>query len=276
MPKVKTRRGLGSTLIAPALPAAVAVALCSATTVLFDVKVAWPFYIAAFSGTYLVYLADRALPFSPEDAVNRGNRSPGVTLSELVVGSAAIVGTASMLPFLRAGTIALATVIGALAFAYVVPIGSRRLKDAGAVKPFLIAAGWSAGAVLLPLVEGSSTSIDPVTVAIFILYRLCFLLPNTLLADLADVSGDLGSGIRTPAGILGGRTTARTAQASAIAAILIAVFGLSALRPLILLDAAVLVIVVGLIHSVRSRHEVWFRTVLDLMMLWPIVLFLAR
>lgn len=272
----KAHRDVAETAVPAAAPASVALGLCAATAVLFDAPVPAAFYVAAFSGTFLVYLADRALPFSPEDTVNRGAEGRVITRTDQVLIGVAMIAAVGSLPFLRITTLLAAAAIGAVGFAYVVPIRGRRFKDAGAVKPLLVAAGWIVGAVVLPLMEAGVIGASVSTLAVFLLYRLFFLLPNTLLADLADVRGDLERGIRTPAAAWGEERIVCASIAAAAVGLILALLALPTLRPLILLDAAGLLIVSALIYRARDRRSQRFRLALDLMMLWPLVLVLCR
>ena len=159
----------------------------------------------AFCGTALVYLADRALGTSPEDALNRpslarwrtqARRWIRVEAGLLAVGA---VGCALLVP---PSVVGAGLAIGALGAAYVAPMGVRRLKawDAlpvGLTKPLFVAAVWAVGGVALPvLAAGAAWTLEAAGLAAA---RGLFVAANVLLADHADRAGDRAAGLPTVA-----------------------------------------------------------------------------
>lgn len=255
----------------------IAVALMLSTSALLDVPVSMALLGAAFCGTALVYLADRALGHSPEDAINRPDRVTwrrsmrGWIAGE---GMALAVGLAVCLPFLHGRTLLGAMGIGTVAGLHVGVPGhdAWRLKRWGRLKPLAISGAWAVGAVLLPVLEADAPW--ALGVGALIAYRLALILPNVLMADWRDRPGDAVHGVST----LSYRWQRRTVQhvgwmclgLATLGALLVA--GRSvALAPLLVVDAVGLLLMGVALHRLRPRHTPMHMIVLDVLVAWPLV-----
>ncbi len=179
----------------PALLGGVAVALLLGTCGLFDLPINVPLLTVGFCGTTLVYAADRVWVESPEDRVNRPERLRWIRAHEgwLAIETGVLVaGAGAALPYLAWNTLLWAGALGSVAVLHALPRGWVR-GPSGIYKPMAIAAVWAAGGALLPLIEaGHPLGIGAL---LFVGYRLCFILPNLLLADWADQVGDAAVGL---------------------------------------------------------------------------------
>lgn len=179
----------------PALLGGVAVSLLSGTYGLFDLPVSVPLLTVGFCGTTLVYAADRVWIESPEDRVNRPERVGWIRAHEgwLAIETGLLVaGAGAALPYLAWNTLLWVGALGSVAVLHILPRGWGR-GPSGLYKPMAIAAVWAAGGALLPLIEAGHPL--GIGVLLFVGYRLCFILPNLLLADWADRVGDAAVGL---------------------------------------------------------------------------------
>lgn len=179
----------------------VAAGLMLGTYALLGIAPDIPLLILAACGTTLIYLADRTFGLSPEDEHNRPGRVAWIQsrrryLWGLGIGAAVLGGT--MIPFLRPATLGLGGGVGLLGVAYVMPVlpGRRRLKALGRTKPLLIAGAWAGGGVVLPVVEAGAAFLS-LEVAALVGYRICWVLPNVMMADWGDRAGDAAANIHT-------------------------------------------------------------------------------
>ncbi|NBC18612.1 MAG: hypothetical protein GVY18_15015 [Bacteroidetes bacterium] len=182
--------------------AGIAVAFMLGTYAWLGLPLDGPLLVLATCGAFLVYQADRVLHVPPEDVINQperrawSQRHRGATWSLTAV---ALVGALLAMPFLRGPTLLLGAGLAGLSLLYVAPLlpGQRRLKGVWFLKPLAIAAAWAVGGVVAPVLEaGKSVTLAVVTLAGA---RLLFVLPNALLADWPDRTGDRRAGLGTPA-----------------------------------------------------------------------------
>lgn len=255
----------GSAAVRAIIPALVAAALCSATFALLDRPLSPALVLAALSGTFLVYILDRTLWAGPEDA----GKNTSIRLPELLAGCFSAFVLGATLPLLRTGTIALAAAIGLFALAYAMPILGRRLKDTGRLKPVFVAGGWAAGAVLLPAFEAQTFEWMPI--GVLLVYRLAYLLPNTIAADIADARADARAGL---AKVFSSPARDYLINAGSVAcAIALALAGIALLSGyaggLMLVDSAGVLFILAMLHVNLGAAQRAF--VLDVAMLWPAV-----
>jgi 4-hydroxybenzoate polyprenyltransferase len=246
------------------------------TYALWDLPVDLPLLGAAFCGTALIYGVDRFLVASPEDDVNRpdrgrwGRQFHGWVRLE---GSVLLIGLLVMVPLLHEQTLVVGALLGGVGLSHVAPLlpGGRRLKETRALKPILIAATWAGGSVLLPVLEAGAG--EAVPVFLFTAYRVAFILPNVLLADWADRSGDAAMGLPTWTE----RWSFRQLQLGstllvglAIGGALVAVTAFGA-PCLLLLDAAGLVAMALAVWTLRPGRSPVHALLMDLLVAWPAV-----
>lgn len=179
----------------------VAAGLTLATIVALGIEPsAWVLALVT-SGAYLIYVVERAWLMGPEDVHNHPDRVAWIvrhrsgmiltTMGAVAVHALALSRVASV------QLIPIVALLVAVAGVYCLPIlpGGERLKSIWFLKPFIIAAAWSLGTVVLPaLVVGQ---LEPGLIYTLCFYRFLFLLPNTLLADVPDVAGDATVGLAT-------------------------------------------------------------------------------
>lgn len=254
----------------------IAVAFIAGTYALIEIPPSPPLLVAGFCGAYLVYLFDRTLGFSPEDAQNHPGRSHWVKNNRKIIRWSAVGALLSgglTIPFLNGRTLVACSVFVLLGLVYVVPLlpGRRRLKAWSHWKTFCITAGWSFGGVILPVLQaGRSVS---TAVLLLLVYRFLFVLPNVLLSDVPDRPGDTRAGLQTFATRLPERRfrlITRLPPALAVAGAVGAV--LSGWGPVLLLvDAAGPLLIFFFTfehpHSDHPHHQFY----LDLLMAWPCV-----
>jgi 4-hydroxybenzoate polyprenyltransferase len=186
------------------------------------------------------------------------------------------IGTAVLFPLLQWGSIITAILLGAVGLLHVVPVlpGRRRLKALGSLKPIVVAATWAVGAVVLPVVESDA----PITFGVggLVVYRFLFILPNVLLADWADRTGDATMGVGTWAL----RWSRRSVQGGSTLILGVAFLGAvgavgQGAPSLLLLDALGIGVMGTAVWKLRPGakplHLLW----LDLIVAWPITVWLA-
>lgn len=245
------------------------------TAALLGLSVDGPLLGVAFSGTALLYLADRALRLSPEDRANRPERRRWVRQHRGWVRAEAVglaCGLLLLLPLLQWHTIILSIVLGGIGLVHILPLlpSGRRLKSTGLFKPLLVAATWALGAVVLPVVECGA----PMTPAVWgiVAYRVLLILPNVLLADWADREGDAAAGVGTWA-LQWSRRSVQVASTVLLGiALLGAVVAVGWGAPLILLLDAVGGVLMGVaVWMLRPGTELLHLLWLDLIVAWPVV-----
>lgn len=254
----------------------IAVALMLGTYSLLRLPPDVPLLLLAASGTTLIYLVDRASSLSPEDVYNSPGRLAWMRSHRGSLWSLAAVMSVlglAMLPFLRPRTLVVGVLLGGVGFAYGVPIlpGGRRLKALGIIKPFLVAIPWAVGAVVVPVIEaGMSISFGIVALTV---YRVCWVLPNVLLAEWSDRVGDAAVGLPTAraSGLpdeLRGRASIWTVGGllGALASV-----GWGGSPPLLLVDAAGLFLLLGGVWTLRPDRNPGHAFVADLLVAWPLV-----
>lgn len=253
----------------------IAVALMLGTYGLLGLSPDGPLLVLAACGTTLVYLGDRAVHLSPEDVYNCPGRLAWIRshrgyLRGVAFGAGAL--GLAMIPFLRPTTLILGSLLGVIGGAYVVPAlaGGRRLKTFGLLKPFLVAAPWAVGAVVLPVVEaGASFTLG---VGALVVYRLCWILPNVLLSEWGDRAGDAAVGLQTAHPQWLAATLRGRASAWAVAGLVGALGAVGWGGPMLLLvDAVGLLLLLGGVWTLRPDRTPRHAFVADLLVAWPIV-----
>jgi 4-hydroxybenzoate polyprenyltransferase len=170
---------------------------------------------------------------------------------------------------LRLDTLLWSVGLGGLGGLHLLSGGAGRPMGALSLgKPFLVAGAWALGATILPLVE-AGVSLDA-TAGGVAGYRFLFILPNVLLSDWGDRTGDraaglaswtrwgTGSGLRWGAtvmlaGAIGGALGMGVQNAQLL------LWGVDAVGPLLMLGA------VWGVDPQRSYH----RFLLDALVAWP-------
>lgn len=259
----------GSATVRAIVPALVAVAMTGASFALLGMNVSVPLLIAAFGGTKVIYILDRTIWAGPEDDVGQKNLQ-GVDLVAVCLG-AFLVGVAA--PLLAPVTLITGAGLALLAAAYSLPIFGGRLKEAGQVKPLIVAAGWAAGTVIIPAIEAEQSSV--LAVLVLTAYRTAYILPNTIFADLPDAPFDRHAKVVTPA-TMQSRASLRdlvvVSVTASLALAVVAFFG-GFTSGFIIIDSAVLMLVLAIIVSKATPTVIAHR--LDLAMLWPAFTFAA-
>lgn len=256
----------------PAVIGGVAVALLLGTYGLFDLPVSVSLLTAGFCGATLVYAADRVWMDSPEDRINRPERVKWVRAHEgwLAIETGVLfAGAGAVLPYLTWNTLLWAGALGSVAVLHVLPPEWAR-GPSGIYKPMALAAVWAAGGALLPFIEaGHSLGSRAV---LFFGYRLCFILPNLLIADWADRTGDAAAGLAPWAA----RWTAHRVRKTAAAVLLVAVVGgggwalVGSTPVLIAIDTLGPLLMIGGVWGLNpARPRDAFLA--DLVVAWPLV-----
>lgn len=254
----------------------VAVGFMLGTFALLDIRIYVPLLVMAFCGTFLVYQIDRALFFSPEDHINQPARLAWARTHRSYVRlstAAAALLAAAMLPLVRPLVRWAALVYALVGLIYAVPLGSERLrlKAVHLGKPILIALGWSLGGVLLPAFQ-AGVELTP-ALALLILYRFGFVLPNPLLADWMDRTGDVKFGIYTPAAYLQGRYLRRISQAVLGVTVLGAACAVTLFQAtgLLWIDMAGPGLMLALVSTPLPQRRWFYLVTIDAVIAWPAV-----
>ncbi len=189
----------------------------------------WRALLLSAAGANFVYQLESLGSSRREDLVNQPGRvawrerNIGYALASLTISAAIVLSVLAISP---ERLVLVAVGLGAVGILYASPLlpGGTRLKRYRYAKPTMIAAAWSVGTVLLPLLVVGRSG-DATAIVMLTTYRFLFLLPNALCSDLTDVVGDREAGLRTVASTLGVRVTkfASLIFASA-AAVLLAAF----------------------------------------------------
>lgn len=263
------------------IPGGIAVALILGTSALLKLPVSLPLLVAAFCGTLVVYQLDRVLEASPEDHVNRPERTVWMRQHRRYVWGTVIggaFGTGAMMPLLHWETIVLAGGLGLIGGLHVLPVvpGAHRLNIVGRSKPVVIATVWAVGAVMLPLLEaGAILTQGAMALAV---YRVGIVGANLLVADAADAEGDRRVGLRSIATHWHPQQIRRMVRVLLVAILLVgglavAAFGAPRLLAVDLLGPLLMLAIL----TGGSDHPTWVRlAALDLVVAWPVVPFLLH
>jgi len=253
----------------------VAVALILGTTALLNLQLDAPLLGAAFCGTALVYLADRAFGGAPEDRYNQPGRVAWVRRHRrwlMVEGIGLTTGLAALVPLLKIETILAAAGLGVVGLLHILsgPVLGR--GGSSFVESLVVAVVWASGAVLLPVLEAGAAVATRAVVALTA-YRTSLILPNILLVDWADREGDAAAGRgswamgRSRRAIqIGGTGVLSLAIGGAMT-----VVGWGAGPILLLVDALGGVLMAGGIWMLRPERSAAHRLALDLAVAWPVV-----
>ena len=270
----KTDRLRSFILYGNVLEGAIAVGFILGTYALLQLPPSLPLLVLAFCGTFLTYQFERALRPAPEDRYNRPARLAWVRSHQPYVWISSALALAialGALPFLRPVTLLVGLALALLSLLYVVPLLPRwrRLKSIWFLKPALIGGAWALGGVLLPTIEARAP-LTGTTAALFV-YRFLFVLPNALMADWPDRTGDARAGLRTVATQLPAARLQHLAAASLATALLgaLAASALFEITPLIFIDLLGPAFMLALLYLLPpNRHRGLF---LDLIVAWPAV-----
>lgn len=174
-------------------------------------------YVAAFLGTWAVYLWDAGSRLTREDRINQPERATffreyplfrhAVPLL-LVVPTLLSVWAAG--PSLRTDVVLIAMIVISAAYVLrIIPVAQtrRRLKEIGTIKTYLITLAWLFGGIFLPLSAGMRTEAGAAAPMWAICSFFCLLLFfDTLALDYRDRKGDRAAGLLTPAVQIGEET----------------------------------------------------------------------
>ena len=249
------------------------------TYALLGIPPSAPLLTLAFCGTVLIYQLDRVLGLSPEDKVNRPGRTRWMQSHRRYVAAtiaAAVVVGGGMLTVLQPITALAGCGLGLIGAVHVWPLapGGHRLKAWGWVKPLAISGAWSAGAVLLPVLEADR----PITTGAWALvaYRFGIVSVNTLLADWNDRAGDAQVGLQTVATMQSSAVVFGAAYAI-LTLLLAGGMGVVAagIAPLLLLtDLVGVMLMGGVVWRMRRRATRGHQVALDAVVAWPAITFL--
>lgn len=268
-------------LLAPLLYGSLAIPLVAAglvlgTYALLDLPPSRPLLVVACCGAFLVYQAERVLLGGPEDRFNHPERTAWLRRHTNYVAATtaiALVGGLVALPLLRPATVLAGALLAVPGLLYALPLGAqgKRLKTVWHLKPLLIAGVWAAGAVVLPVLEAGVPLATGV--AVLVLYRIGYVLPNAFLADWPDRRGDARAGLRTPATEWTERGLVRRSLAFAAAPLLL---GGALLLPrvspgLLVVDLGGPVLVALLTAGGLPTGRWFYGVTLDLLVAWPLV-----
>ena len=254
----------------------VAAGLTVATYVMFDLPLNTWGIVLAMSGAFLIYAVERSWLAGPEDIHNRPDRVEWlhrhrVTFA-VVAGVVGLVFAAAMLRVVSLKAVPVVLLLCLAAAVYCLPIlpGGERLKGIWYLKPVLIAAAWTIGTVLLPVVLADQ--IVTSSVVMVILYRFLFLLPNTLLADVPDIDGDRLEGLSTAAMRLGPDILTMSAVIAALIPFAaLVVWMLVPVSPYILADSFAGPILAMFIWRARPLPRIFYILHIDLLVALPLV-----
>lgn len=258
----------------------VACSLMAGTLALLDQPSGYGVMLLGAAGAFVLYHGERAWLDAPEDAYTHPERLRWVARHPhyrrwALIASVGVLLVA--LGYVKTPTRLLAGGLGLLGLLQVAPIlpGRERLKAWWAAKPIIIAAGWSLGGVLLVAVE-VGYPMDK-TLGLLLAYRFFYLLPNALLADERDRTGDARVGLQTMS-TRWSRRRIRWLATGAIALALVA-GGAMALtegageagRVLVWVDLVGLVPMLALVWSGERESRRQHPLLLDGLVLWPAV-----
>lgn len=150
-------------------------------------------FVLAFAGTFLVYAADQFSFLSPEDVLNNRRTTSDFGLFWwIVIASLLILSGAVMLSRWLWQPLLFLTCVAAL---YVFPvICGKRLKEFGSLKTIWVIVVWGLSGVVLPILFFREEWPENGVFSIF--YRMVYILPNVLISDYLDRSGDGIMGIK--------------------------------------------------------------------------------
>jgi hypothetical protein len=224
-PKQPLRAGPWARLVFLQVPmAASAASLIAATATILDRPLQPAWYLAAFLGTWCVYLRDSAASCDAEDRVSQPGRAAlfrsSPFLRRTLPAIAAVAGLAT-LAWIRptTPTTALLIAVGLLGLLHAFSVGGRttscstgppRLQSRLAIlKSPMVSIAWAGAAVSLPVLEGRGPGISTATwsgAAMLGLPLIAILLGDSLLLDLRDRDADAQFHLRTIAVRLRPRT----------------------------------------------------------------------
>lgn len=248
--------------------AILAIVLIACSGKLAGVHVGTSVMVVGALGAWAVYLVDR-LGDSVQDSVNQPDRTRwfrenrGLLLGALLI--AVLVSLPLFVGLSGAGRLAGAALI-VMGCLYVIP--PRPLRKLALLKPAIIAAVWSCGVVLFPLIQSGA---DVTLLILFAVYRFAYLVPNCLLSDYNDVEGDRAAFYGTVAATGGSKdVVVGTMLSMLIAAVAGGAMVLNGIEAwLLVLDFAGMLIFVKFASGLRSgvRRPT---LILDLVLLWPL------
>ena len=253
----------------------VALALTLATYAVLGISVSFPGLLLAASGSWIIYIVERTVAAGPEDDYNHADRKQWLVRHRRFVGLlvSILVGTflVSLTSVVTRPVLLLVVGMMLLAATYCLPVlpGRTRGKTVWFAKPFLIAAGWSLGTVVLPAAIDARPLLP---VALLALYRFVFLLPNTLLSDVFDVAGDRLAGHETLTGRIGSRIVRIVVLLTLLTPIL--AFALHLLVPLpiaIVVDSALALTYLILVSQTNTSSKITFLLALDTVAVLPVI-----
>ena len=195
---------------------AVAIVFASAQYLEETISLWW--YVAAFFGTWCVYLRDSAASCRTEDAISQPRRAAVFRDSErwcrvAPFASAIVALLAILLARPTATTWIVMTTIGILGLLHGFqnpPVRAseirRPLASMAVIKSPIVAGAWTLGAVALPILESESgTAPSPISVILVSVLLYLALLCDSLLLDLRDRVADQTYGLHTIAVRIGSR-----------------------------------------------------------------------
>jgi len=253
----------------------VAVALMLGTTALLEVPVDGPLLGAAFCGTALVYLADRALGLSPEDRYNQPQRVAWVRTHTPWLLAEAVglgIGLLLIIPLLQFEAVLVAAGLGSVGGIHVLSGPGLGRETSGALGSVTVSFVWAVGAVVLPVLEAGAP-VFSVGAAALTVYRVPFILANVLLVDWADRKGDAAVGT----GSWATGWSRRDVQKGTTGVLAFAVGGavggvwIGSGSALLLIDALGSLLLLGGVWMLRPERSALHRLALDLAIGWPIV-----
>lgn len=207
------------------IPMAISAAsLIAAIAVTLDRPLEPAWYLAAFLGTWCVYLRDSAASCDAEDRISQPGRAAlfrsSAFLRTTLPASTAVAGLAT-LAWIRptTPTTILLVGVGLLGLLHAFSVGGRTTPASGGPSPLqsrlaivkspMVSIVWAAAAVSLPVLEGRGPEISTATwieAAMLGLPLIAILLGDSLLLDLRDRDADAQFHLRTLAVRLRPRT----------------------------------------------------------------------
>lgn len=258
----------------------VALGLTTSSYILLAAPINTAYVVAACCGAFVIYQLDRWWLIGEEDAINQPARVAWI--GEHAIFKALILGISLCIGGVAALSLSVSILLAGAGLAtfgllYLLPVlpGRRRLKSLWYAKPLAIALTWSLGSVYLAAL--SVNDVDVVHVALLLIYRFFFILPNVLLADWHDRAGDLQAGILSLALLISERQLRTIAALSAILSLLVGcwigirgdwpmVFFVDLVGPMLMLF-----ICTRTLHNSWAMHSI----LLDLVVAWPLITVLA-
>ncbi len=161
--------------------------------------VSW-LHLLIFGGTLLIYNTPRLIP-KPYGKIRKSRKHFGWYLLFFTIGLISVISSSYSLP---AVVIKLMAVLGAISFAYYLPLlplkDKRRLRDFGWLKIFVLTMVWTMVTCILPIIYHNN---NPLNFPFDISERLLFIFTLCIVFDIRDIKTDIGNNIRTLPGRLG-------------------------------------------------------------------------